>query len=241
MKNVLVTGGAGGIGTAIVEELVNNGYNPIIIDIDVENMEKNKNKFNLSDTWDLDVTDIERLVKFRDDLPKDFSLDHIVCLAGRALENEWRPFLEQDIYEIQKSINLNLIGHINVIHTFLPLLNKKSNDRSITLISSINAFGDFGLPAYSSSKSGMYGLVKSLCSEFGKDKIRINTISPGTIVTPATEKEPKDFDTLLKGTAIGKFATKEEVAKTVRFIIETSGITGQNVVIDAGQSTILKK
>lgn len=84
----------------------------------------------------------------------------------------------------------------------------------------------------------MYGLVKSLCSELGSNNIRINSISPGTIITPATELEPKNFDNLLKGTAIGKFATKEEIAKTVKFIIETNGITGQNFIVDAGQSSI---
>ena len=80
-----------------------------------------------------------------------------------------------------------------------------------------------------------------LCSEFGKYGIRINSISPGTIVTPATAKEPKNFEELQKETAIGKFATKEDVACCVRFIIETQGITDQNIVLYAGQSTIFKK
>lgn len=242
MENILVSGGAGGIGTAIIKELKNNGYNPIILDIDKENSEKLKEECDLKDVWVLDVTDIKSLKEFRDKLSSDFKIDHIVTLAGRALENEWQLFETQDINEIHKSIELNLIGHINVIHTFLPILKKSDCDKkSITFISSINAFGDFGLPAYSASKSGMYGLVKCLCSEFGKEGIRINAISPGTIVTPATELEPKNFEELLKGTAIGKFATKEEVASLVRFIIETNGLTGQNLVLDAGQSTILKK
>lgn len=242
MKNVLVTGGAGGIGSAIVKELLTTGYNPIILDIDEKNMEALEGKYNLLYTWNLDTTNVDALQQHRNKLPNEFCIDHIVCLAGRALEDEWQQFEKQDIKQIQKSIELNLIGHINVIHTFLPILKKsKEKSKSITLISSINAFGDFGLPAYSSSKSGMYGLVKSLCSELGKDGIRINAISPGTVVTPATELEPKNFDVLLKGTAIGQFATKEEIANTVRFIIETQGITGQNIIVDAGQSSILKK
>lgn len=242
MKNVIVSGGAGGIGSAIVKEIKRNGYNPIILDIDMFNCEKLKTECVLNDIWCLDITDVESLQQFSNNLPEDYTIDHIICLAGRALENEWQLFEKQDIKEIKKSIELNLIGHINVIHTFLPLLKKsETNNKSITLISSINAFGDFGLPAYSAAKSGMYGLVKCLCSEFGKNQIRINSISPGTIVTPATELEPKDFDELKKGTAIGDFATKEDVASTVRFLMETQGITGQNIIIDAGQSTILKK
>jgi NAD(P)-dependent dehydrogenase (short-subunit alcohol dehydrogenase family) len=244
MKNVLVSGGAGGIGCAIVKELVSNGYNPIILDYDSCNCEKIKSECNLNSSfiWSLDVTDVDSLRNFCANLSSDFEIDHIVSLAGRALENEWQLFENQDICEIKKSIELNLMGHINVIHTFFPFLKRSSAEKkSITLISSINAFGDFGLPAYSASKSGMYGLVKCLCSEFGRYGIRINSISPGTIVTPATELEPKNFDELKNGTAIGEFATKEEVANYVRFIMETQGITGQNAVIDAGQSTILKR
>jgi NAD(P)-dependent dehydrogenase (short-subunit alcohol dehydrogenase family) len=225
-----------------VKELLDKEYKPIILDIDLKNIEEMKEKYSVLDVWNLDTTNVIRLQEFRDKLSDEFCLDHIICLAGRALEDEWKEFEKQDIIHIQKSIELNLIGHINIIHTFLPILKKsKAKSKSITLISSINAFGDFGLPAYSSSKSGIYGLVKSLCSELGKERIRINAISPGTIVTPATELEPKNFDNLLKGTAIGEFATKEEIAKTVRFIIETNGITGQNIIVDAGQSTVLKK
>lgn len=239
MKNVLVTGGAGGIGTAIVEELFSNGYRLIILDIDSKNMENLKKQYNAIEMWNLDTTDVEKLQEFKKSLPEDFCIDHIVTLAGRALENEWQVFEKQDINEIKKSIELNLIGHINVVHTFLPILKKsKEDNKSITFISSINAIRNYGLPAYSAAKSGMYGLVKSLCLEFGNEGIRINSVSPGTIVTPATELEPKNFEELLKGTAIGKFATKEEIAKTVKFIIETKGITGQNFIIDAGQTSI---
>lgn len=239
MKNVLVTGGAGGIGSAIVDELLKGGYNPIVLDIDNKNNEKLKSKYKNIEIWNLDTTNISQLIKSKENLPDDFVIDHIVTLAGRALENEWQEFEKQDIYEIQKSIELNLIGHMNVIHTFLPILKKSdASDKSITFISSINAIRNYGLPAYSAAKSGMYGLVKSLCKELGEQSIRINSISPGTIVTEATEAEPKDFDELLKGTAINRFATKEEIASMVRFILETKGITGQNIIVDAGQSSI---
>lgn len=239
MKNVLVTGGSGGIGSAIVDELFKNGYNPIVLDIDDKNNQKLKDKYQNIEIWNLDTTNILELKKFKENLSTNFVIDHIVTLAGRALENEWQEFEKQDIDEIRKSIELNLLGHINVIHTFLPVLkNSDANNKSITLISSINAIKNYGLPAYSAAKSGMYGLVKSLCLELGKENIRINSISPGTVVTEATEKEPKDFTELLKGTAINSFATKEEIAKTVKFVLETHGITGQNIIVDSGQSSI---
>ena len=88
---------------------------------------------------------------------------------------------------------------------------------------------------------GSGGIGSAIVDELfkiGKENIRINSISPGTVVTEATEKEPKDFTELLKGTAINSFATKEEIAKTVKFVLETHGITGQNIIVDSGQSSI---
>lgn len=239
MKNVLVAGGAGGIGSSVVRELHENGYNPIILDIDKNRTKSLQDELGLPDAWCLDVTDVQSLIDKRDALDSNFKLDAMVLLAGRAMPTEWKPFEQQDIKEIQKSIQTNLVGYINVIHTFLPTLKKShARTKSITIISSINAFGKFGLPVYSAAKFGLMGLVKALCTEYGKSSIRINSIFPGTIKTPATEAEPKDFEGLLETTATGIFATKEEIAKTVRFIIETNGITGQNIVIDSGQNNI---
>ena len=185
------------------------------------------------------MTDLKKLTDYTNSLSNDFQLNSIITLAGRALENEWKKFAQQSLEDIHKSIDLNLLGHINVIHSFLPFLKKCTTDKSILMISSINASEGFGLPAYSSSKSGLYGFVNSMTQEFGNDGIRINTVSPGTVVTPATQTEPKNFDSLLKGTALGKFTTSEDVAKLVYEICNSFvSLTGQNIVLDAGQSLI---
>lgn len=191
------------------------------------------------DLVQMDVTDVDALKAFAKGFSEDTRISHIVSLAGRALQNEWMPFWQQDLEEIKMSLLVNLFGHINIIHTFLPaLLNSGDDDMSVTLVSSINALSNYGLPAYSAAKSGMYGLINALCKEFGVAGIRINTISPGTIVTEATQAEPKDFEGLKKKTALGRFATKGDIAKTVRFLITNSGITGQNITVDAGQVRI---
>jgi NAD(P)-dependent dehydrogenase (short-subunit alcohol dehydrogenase family) len=66
--------------------------------------------------------------------------------------------------------------------------------------------------------------------------IRINTVSPGTVITEATEKEPKNFEELLKGSPLNKFATIENVADVTFALCDTfDGITGEDIVIDCGQ------
>lgn len=274
MQNILVTGAAGGIGSAITFDLLSHGYNVIALDNNEENLcelrkryekfaqaqpgtngviqgalsreredegacEKHPAELPSLDLVQMDVTDVEALKAIAKGFSEDTRISHIVSLAGRALQNEWMPFWQQDLEEIKMSLLINLFGHINIIHTFLPaLLNSGDNDMSVTLVSSINALSNYGLPAYSAAKSGMYGLINALCKEFGASGIRLNTISPGTIVTEATQAEPKDFECLKKKTALGRFATKDDIANTVRFLINNTGITGQNITVDAGQVRI---
>lgn len=237
MKNVLITGGAGGIGSEIVSEFVRRGYCAHVIDIDPKNMqilaETHKDSVALHA---VDVTDTEAVSALADTLRGKVAFDHIITLAGRAIPEEWEGFLNAPATAIHRSIGLNLIGHLQVIHAFVPLMSTELA-RSVLLISSINAICDFGLPIYSAAKAGLTGFVNSSLGEFGKRGIRINSILPGTVVSEATLKEPKDFSALLKTTALDRFATAREVAATAGFICcELPGMTGQNIVLDAGQS-----
>ncbi len=239
MKNVLITGGAGGIGREIVKKFINNGYFVYVVDNDNKSMQKLIELFGNSkfEAVNLDVTDIEAIIKYRDSLKDDLAFSYVITLAGRALDGDWKPFEEQSPYDIKKSIELNLLGHLNIIHAFLPLVKRAEGDKAILTVSSINGTDSFGLPAYSSAKLGLYGFTNAITCEFGALGIRINTLSPGTVKTDATEREPKDFSSLLKGTALGRFATREEVADLAYHVCNTfTAMTGQNIVIDAGQT-----
>lgn len=239
MKNVLVTGGAGGIGSSISKTFMDHGYFVYIVDTDTEASAKLVRECG-SDRCcavSLDVTDPAAIRSYCASLPEDFALTHIVTLAGRALENEWLPFHEQDLDSAERSVKLNLLGHINVIHSFLPFLRKAEGDRSIVMISSINASEHYGLPVYSAAKSGLYGFMNGIVGELGKDGIRINTVSPGTVMTPATMTEPKDFDKLLQGAALNHFASTDDVAAAVYSVCTVfHSMTGHNLILDAGQS-----
>lgn len=241
MKHVLVTGGAGGIGSAIVKTFIENGCFVYIADTDADAARVLAAQYGaeVCEAVVLDVTDAAAIARYTATLDDTFVLDHIVTLAGRALEGEWEPFEAQSLETIEGSLRLNLLGHIQIVHAFLPYLKRAAGDKSVALISSINAMEHFGLPAYSAAKAGLAGFMHGVLGEFGKDGIRINTISPGTVITPATQSEPKDFDKLLATTAMHRFVTAADVAKLVFAVCnDFVGMTGQNVVLDAGQSKI---
>ncbi|MBQ6920440.1 MAG: SDR family oxidoreductase [Bacilli bacterium] len=222
-KYVLITGAAGGIGSAIAKKFIENGFK--VVSIDLESADFGENFISEI----ADVTDIKSLLKIKEKY-NNIEFKHLITLAGRALEDEWKPFKEQPIESLKESIDLNLVGHLNTIRIFYGQIQK-----SIITISSINAYGGFGLPVYSSGKAGLISFTRTVYKEFLKDGIRINTICPGTIVTDATLKEPKDFSELLKGTKNGRFATKQEVADLAFELCENSKESGEIKIIDEGQ------
>ena len=240
MKNVLITGGAGGIGQGITQKFIEQGYFAYVLDFDKMALDEVKNKFkDKCCCLCADVTDVIALEQAISNLSTHNGLNYVVTLAGRALENEWLPIEEQNYCDLEKSIKVNLLGHINTIKASLPLLKKASGDKGIVMISSINAKQSFGLPAYSAAKSGLYGFMNSTVKEFGNMGIRINTVSPGTIITEATKKEPKNFAELLKTSPLNKFATIKEVADVTFALCDTfTAITGEDIVVDCGQSKL---
>ena len=232
MKNILITGGTGGIGSAISKKFLSEGFT--VYSLDLVNKDFGENFHNIV----CDVTSIYELTKIKESL-KDIKFDHIITLAGRALEDEWKDFQDIDVTSISKSITLNLSAHLLTIRTFLDLLDDASSKKSVILMSSINAYGGFGLPIYSSAKAGLVAFSKSVHPHLSKLGVRVNTICPGTIVTEATLGEPKNFEELLKTTKLGRFMTKEEVADLTYELCELSNETGKVFNIDAGQNEVV--
>ena len=226
MKNVLITGAAGGIGSAIAKRFIAEGFK--VFSIDLETIDLGESFVNLKG----DVTSLSSLQAIKKQYA-GIEFSHIITLAGRAVEDEWKPLEDIDAKSINDSISLNLVGQLNVIKMFLDQL--KDEKSSIILMSSINAYGGFGLPYYSAAKLGLVGFMNASKDELAKKHIRINVIAPGTVVTDATEKEPKDFDELLKYTDHHRFVTKEEVADLAYTLCENSQETGVVAIIDEGQ------
>jgi NAD(P)-dependent dehydrogenase (short-subunit alcohol dehydrogenase family) len=105
-----------------------------------------------------------------------------------------------------------------LIREFLPLLEfghtrqaPDATDRSITLVSSINALRDYGLPAYSAAKAGMFGFIRAMAPELGTRGIRINAVVPGTVET-GVQTQPKDLQALRRNTALGRLTSPSDIA-----------------------------
>lgn len=211
-----------------------SNYNIIILDLHPKKDTKNI-KYIKCDVSE--ITDIRNLID-QNIIPKNYN--HIVTLAGSAIKNEWNSFEDVKIEDIKKSIDINLMGHVNVIHEFYPYMKNLNGQKSITMISSINSFASYGLAGYSAAKSGLNGFMYAIAQELSRYNIRINIVSPGTVVSNLSlNEDKKDWEILKKGTMLNHFTSPEDIAKTILMLSTNNSITGQNIIVDSGQ--LIKK
>jgi NAD(P)-dependent dehydrogenase (short-subunit alcohol dehydrogenase family) len=237
-KRVVVVGGAGAIGSALVRKYLNSAYEVIVGDVNKEAGERLEREANGLSFIAVDVLSANSLAAFAENLRLQFgSITHLVSLAGGALAAEYATIETCPMGVISTSIDLNLKSHLNLIKMTVPLLRRSDQDATITLISSINALRGFGLPAYSAAKAGLIGLVISLAEELGREGVRINAVLPGTVPTARTLSLPKDFKRLQNSTVLGRFATPNEISEVVFALTESmTCVTGQAIVADCGQT-----
>ena len=240
---VLVTGAAGAIGSATVEAFLGAGFGVVGLDRDpAVEADRHPAYHGLA----VDLRDEQLVAEAMHAVALAGQLMHVVSTAGGALPIE--PSTQHDptilsTADFRASVELNLTTHFVVVREALPLLGVAGGrDRSVTLTSSFNALGGWGMPAYSAAKAGLIGMMQALTGPLGAAGIRINVVAPGTIRTPRTARiwagDPDHFARLERTTALGRLGTPDDVAATFLAIASAMRhVTGQVIVVDGGQST----
>lgn len=239
-ETILITGGDGNIAQAIVKKYLSQGKRIIAFDIKPKSSCKEFYQNENYTYYRIDITNIKELENIAKTIEKEYqSITHIISAAGCPVGTEKGGIYEVTLEDINYSVALNLNSHIYIVKTFLPLLKKaNTNNKTITFISSVNGIKAFNLPIYSAAKAGIIGFMYGIVKELGKEGIRINVISPGTVPTKEDLESGTNFynyrykDMM----ALGKFTTKDDIADAVYAITDiTKAITGQNIVVDSGQ------
>lgn len=237
---ILITGGDGNIAQSMVEKYLEN--NCIVIATDIKDKSSN-DKFNSNENYQyykLDVTDVNQIEELYEEIKQKYGrITHLISAAGMPMPDEINGISDLNFDDIDKSIKLNLTSHIYITKILLPLLEKDfSKNKTVTLVSSVNAIKTFNLPVYSAAKSGIYGFMKSMVKELGKKDIRINTISPGTVPTKSDIASNGNFynyrykDML----ALNDFTKPEDIADAAFSLTHVmKAVTGQNIIVDSGQ------
>ena len=241
--SVLVTGAAGAIGGATVHRFVEAGMHVIALDRDASVLDA-AGRFVA--TYRVDVADPLAVTDAVAEACATRSLRHVIGIAGGALPRE--PATSDDPTsltpeEFRASVDANLTSQYVVLHACLPWLRRAgAGDRSVTLTSSFNALAGWGMPAYSSAKAGLIGMMRALTAPLGAEGIRVNVVAPGTIRTPRTERiwqhDADHFPRLAATTALGRLGTPDDVARAyLALATMLTHVTGQVIVVDGGQMT----
>ncbi len=241
-KVVLITGASRGIGKAIAESFCRSGATVFITaKTNVEKLDNLRKNYEMAKIYPYKVdfdnpNEIKSLFDFVSS--KEGRLDVMVCNAGITID---KLILRLTKDEFEKVLRVNLESAFLCAKYASELMIKKRYGRIIFISSVSGLTGNVGQSAYSSTKSGLFGLTKTLAKELGSRGITVNTIAPGFVETEMVKALPKDYvQNIKESIPLKRFAMPEEIAATVLFLSsdKSSFITGQVLVVDGGLSLI---
>ncbi len=235
----VVTGGIGGLGTAICIALAQAGHSVVAVDL---------------------ASREERLLAFQDEVkgldirfaPGDVadhaacaalvasielqsgSLDILVNNAGITRDSTLRKMGREQWDDV---LDVNLGSAFNLCSSALEGMQARGFGRIVNISSVSGQTGNFGQANYAAAKSGLHGLTMSLAREVATRGITVNSISPGYIETPMTAAMPQPvLEKIVASIPAGRMGRPEDVARTVVFLSDEAAgyLTGANVPVNGG-------
>ncbi len=232
-KVALVTGGGGGIGSAIAERLSAAGASVLSVDLPA--------RAGPSGTVPLacDLSRPERVQELFAGIERDHGrLDVVVHAAGITRDAVLWKMSDESWSDVMAA---NLDSAFYLVRGAVPLLREAGDGGAVVLISSINGQrGKRGQANYAASKSGLIALGKTAALELGRFGIRVNTVAPGWIETAMTAGLAETLrERALNETPLGRLGRPDDVACAVLFLASdlSRHVTGQVLRVDGGQLT----
>ncbi len=243
-KVALVTGGTGGLGTAICRKLSDAGYQVVAGYNSGGNHEKAKawQAEQKADGYEIDVaygdvTDAESCAQCIATV-KELTGSEISVLVNNAGITRDGTFKRMSWEQWDEVLTANLDSMFHMTRLVINPMLEQGFGRVIN-ISSINAQkGQFGQCNYSAAKAGIHGFTKALAQEVASKGVTVNTVSPGYILTAMVAKVPEEvLQKIASNIPVGRLGNPDEIGRVVAFLAdEDSGyITGADFSINGGQ------
>ena len=236
-KTVLITGATRGIGKAIADDYLKTDAKVIMTGTKQAEIEQliaaNENQ-NI--TWlTADFSTQAGIDSFIHELKTINPID--ICVNNAGI-NIIKPFEKYSYEEYQRLLSINLTAPFILVQYLVPSMKKQSFGRIVNIASIWSQISKPGRSLYTTSKTGLIGLTRSLAIEYASSNILVNAVSPGITWTELTEQSLSagDIKALSDQIPVQRFAEPKEIAKTVLFLCsdQNTYITGQNIIVDGG-------
>ncbi len=237
-RNVLVTGGSRGIGAAISLELGLAGYF-VIVNYNHSISEAENIVKQIIDNGGQAVA-LQANISKADETERLFneinaSIGTVDVLINNAGITRDKSFKKMNLEEWEAVIDTNLSSVFNTTKLALPAMLDQKYGRIINISSVIGQSGGFGQTNYAAAKAGLIGFSKSLALETAKSGITVNTICPGFIGTDMVNAMPEEvLNSIISKIPVNRLGLPSDIAKGVKFLIESSYMTGQSLNINGG-------
>ncbi|MCZ6831946.1 MAG: SDR family oxidoreductase [Gammaproteobacteria bacterium] len=243
-KSALITGGSGGIGSACAKALLADGASVTLMGRRLEALEATRESLQadlqpgasieLACGDAMNKPDVQRALQITQSMTN--SLDICIATVGAGTI---KPLLLHDEDSFMAEISYNIRGTFLVLRHATPLM-AANGGGSVVCISSDAAKLVFPwLPAYTTAKSGLEGLVRACAEELSRFRIRVNAVRPGLTRTEATAAlfdNAETYRRFAEEKPLGRLGEPEDIAAGVRYLAgpESSWVTGQSFAIEGG-------
>ena len=219
----VVTGGASGIGAAVVNRLRGAGHDVVVWDVKDGDI-------------DCDISDSDSVAAaLKQTVAAHGAPDRLVACAGVGASG---LLLEQSPEDWRRVLDVNLTGTWLTLRAVAGAMIDAGTGGTIVAVSSISGtLSDRNMGAYCVSKAGIDMLVRIAASEWGGHGIRVNAVGPGVTRTPMLAKPealPGWVDGLSERTPLGRLGEPDDVAEAIVAVLELAWVTGQTVFADGG-------
>lgn len=237
----VVTGGARGIGEAIVNELVDSGYRVAVIDVNTKAIDRAADskaaRAGHLIPVQCSITDRSAVESELSALARRHGpIQALVNNAGMTLP---ATFLDQNDEDWDRIVSVNLTGTFIMAQVVARQMVDERHG-AIVNVSSVSAHGvRTGPPAYAAAKAGVEGLSRLMAVQLGPFGVRVNTVVVGTTATPwlLSRKSDEELDRMRASTLTGTIGEPSDIAGTVAFLCsdDAKHLTGQLISVSGGQ------
>jgi 3-oxoacyl-[acyl-carrier protein] reductase len=240
-KTAVVTGGASGIGKAIVERLAKEGAHVAIFDTDQKAMDAVARELRTHgvETTRVDITVEEAVAEAMEALVAARGRLDVVVNCAAIVGPTATPITDVGFDDYAEVLRVNLGGSFVIAKQALVQMRKANTGRILLFSSIAGKEGNAGMCCYSSSKAGVIGLVKSVGKEFAESGITVNAIAPAVIRTPMVEAtHPDQVKYMTDKIPAKRTGTLEEAAAIACWIVsdEASFCTGFTFDLTGGRA-----